>query len=63
VIRGAFGTHPASPVLAWAWMLPKVESEGKLRLYTPEQVERLIAEARDDEDEATYTVATEAGRG
>jgi len=48
-------------VLAWAWMAPNVESEGKLRFYTPEQVERLIAEARDDEDEAIYTVATEAG--
>jgi len=61
VIRGVFGTHPASPALAWAWMPPKVESEGKLRFYTPEQVERLIAEARDEEDEAIYTVATEAG--
>jgi integrase len=61
VIRGAFGTHPASPALAWAWMPPKVESEGKLRFYTPEQVERLIAEAYDHEDEAIYTVATEAG--
>jgi integrase len=61
VIRGTFGTHPASPALAWAWMPPKVESEGKLRFYTPEQVERLIAEAYDDEDEAIYTVATEAG--
>jgi len=61
VIRGVFGTHPTSPVLAWAWMPPKVESEGKLRFYTPEQVERLIAAANDEEDKAVYTVATEAG--
>jgi hypothetical protein len=38
-----FGTHPASPALGWAWMPPKVESEGKLRFYAPEQAERLIA--------------------
>lgn len=42
-------------------MAPKVESEGKLRFYTPEQVERLIAEAYNDQDEAIYTLATEAG--
>jgi integrase len=61
VLRGIFGTHPASPALAWAWMAPKIESEGQLHFYTPEQVERLIAEAHDEEDEAIYTVATEAG--
>jgi integrase len=61
VIRGAFGTHPASPALAWEWMPPKVESEGKIRFYTPEQVERLIVEAYSEEDEAIYTLATEAG--
>ena len=61
VARGIFGTHPASPALAWDWMAPKVESEGKLRFYTPEQVDRLIAEAYYDEDAAIYTVATEAG--
>jgi integrase len=61
VIRGAFGTHPASPALAWAWMSPKVESEGKLRFYTPEQVDRLIAEAYSEEDERIFTLATEAG--
>jgi integrase len=61
VIRGIFGTHPTSPALAWAWMEPKVESEGKLRFYTPEQVDRLIAEAYDDEDVAIFTVASEAG--
>jgi hypothetical protein len=31
-------------------MAPKVESEGKIRFYTPEQVERLIAEASTDDD-------------
>jgi site-specific recombinase XerC len=61
VIRGIFGTHPTSPVLAWEWMAPKIESEGKLRFYTPEQVERLIAEASTIDDEAIYTVATEEG--
>jgi integrase len=61
VIRGVFGTHPTSPALAWKWMAPKIESEGKLRFYTPEQVDRLIAEAYDDDDVAIYTVATEAG--
>jgi hypothetical protein len=35
VVRGIFGTHSTSPALAWAWMEPKVESEGKLRFYTP----------------------------
>jgi hypothetical protein len=39
----------------------KVESEGKLRFYTPEQVDRLIAEASDEEDEAIHTVAAEGG--
>jgi integrase len=61
VIRGIFGTHPASPALAWEWRPPTVESEGKLRFYTPEQVERLIAEAHYDQDMAIYTFATEAG--
>ena len=32
---------PESPALAWAWMTQKVESEGKLRFYTPEQVRKL----------------------
>jgi integrase len=61
VVRGIFGTHPTSPALAWEWMAPKVESEGKLRFYTPQQVERLIAEASTTDDEAIYTVATEEG--
>jgi len=61
VIRGIFGTHPASPALAWAWQAPKVESEGKLRFYTPEQVDRLIVEAYSEKDAAIYTLATEAG--
>ncbi len=61
VVRGIFGTHPSSPALAWAWMALKVESEGKLQFYTPEQVRKLIAEAYSTADEAIYTVATEAG--
>jgi integrase len=61
VIRGIFGTHPASPALAWAWQVPKVESEGKLRFYTPEQVDRLVAEAYSEKDAAIYTLATEEG--
>ena len=61
VVRGVFGTHPASPALAWAWKTQKVESEGKLQFYTPEQVRRLIAHAQSKMDEAIYTVATEAG--
>ncbi len=61
VLRGVFGTHPSSPALAWRWMAQKVESEGKLRFYTPEQIRRLIAEVRSPLDAAAYTVATEAG--
>ena len=61
VLRCVFGTHPSSPALAWAWMALKVESEGKLQFYTPEQVRRLIAEAHSPLDAAAYRVATEAG--
>lgn len=61
VVRGVFGTHPSSPALAWAWMAQKVESEGKLQFYTPDQVDKLIVEAHSKMDEAIYTVATEAG--
>jgi len=61
VLRGVFGTRPSSPALAWTWSGQKAESEGKLRFYTPEQVRRLIAEARSPEDEAIFTLATEAG--
>ena len=28
IVRGAFGTNPSSPALAWEWMSAKVESEG-----------------------------------
>ncbi len=49
VVRGIFGTHPSSPALAWAWKTQKVESEGKLQFYTPEQVRKLIAEAYSDD--------------
>ena len=31
VVRGAFGTHPLSPALAWQWAGAKPESEGQLR--------------------------------
>jgi integrase len=61
VIRGIFGTHSSSPALAWAWKAPKVESEGKLRFYTPEQVGKLLANAYSDQDVAIFTLATEAG--
>jgi integrase len=61
VLRGIFGTQPSSPALAWAWKAQKVESEGKLRFYTPEQVGRLIAEAYSPVDAAIFTLATEAG--
>ncbi len=61
VLRGVFGTHPSSPALAWRWMAHKVESEGQLRFYTPEQVRRLIAHAHAPLDKAIYTLATEAG--
>ena len=61
VVRGVFGTHPSSPALTWAWKTQKVESEGKLQFYTPEQVRKLIAQARSPMDAAIYTVATEAG--
>jgi integrase len=61
VVRGVFGAHPSSPALAWPWSGEKEESEGKLRFYTPEQVRQLIAQARSSEDEAIFTLATEAG--
>jgi integrase len=61
VVRGVFGTHPSSPALAWPWAGHKAESEGKLRFYTPEQVRKLVAQARSPEDEAIFTLATEAG--
>jgi integrase len=61
VVRGVFGTHPASPALAWAWKAPQVESEGKLQFYSPAQVRKLIVKAYSDMDVAIYRVATEAG--
>jgi integrase len=39
----------------------KVESEGKLQFYTPEQVRSLISKAYSPLDAALYTLATEAG--
>jgi len=61
VVRGVFGTHATSPALAWPWKVQKVESDGKLRFYTPTQVRKLVADAYDDTDAAIYTLATEAG--
>ncbi|MBA3807639.1 MAG: site-specific integrase [Solirubrobacterales bacterium] len=61
VLRGTFGTSASSPALAWAWMAPNVESEGKLQFYTPAQVRRLVAKAHTDLDAAVYVLATEAG--
>ena len=61
VVRGIFGTSPSSPALAWTWMPQKVESEGKLQFYTPEQVRRLIGNAHSPLDKALYMLATEAG--
>ena len=61
VVRGIFGTHRSVAALAWSGWPDKAESEGKLRFYTPEQVERLIAQAYADMDAAIYTLATEAG--
>ena len=61
VVRGVFGTHRSSPVHAWEWMTPRVESEGKLRFYTPEQVTALLGHAHCEQDIAIYTLATEAG--
>ena len=61
VVRGVFGTSPTSPALAWAWVTAKVESEGKLRFYDPDQVAQLVAHAGTEADAAIYTLATQAG--
>jgi integrase len=61
VVRGVFGTHASSPALAWAWKAQRVESEGKLRFYTPEQVRKLMGHAHSPMDAAIFTLATEAG--
>jgi len=61
VVRGIFGTSPTSPALAWTWVTAKVESEGKLHFYDPEQVARLVADAATETDAAIYTLATQAG--
>jgi integrase len=61
VVRGIFGTHTSSPALAWEWKAHRVESEGKLSFYTPEQVRCLVAHAPSNIDAAVYTLATEAG--
>jgi integrase len=61
VIRGAFGTHPTSPALAWRWAAAQPESEGQLRFYTPDQVGALKRSAASTLDAAIYTLAAEAG--
>ena len=53
---------PASPALAWAWMAPKVESEGKLHFYTPEQVAQARSPRRTPTmDAAIYTARDRGG--
>lgn len=61
IVRGAFGTHPLSPALAWQWAAAKPESEGQLRFYTPEQLAVLKQQAHSDLDVAIFTLAAEAG--
>jgi integrase len=61
VVRGVFGTQAGSPALAWPWQAHKVEAEGKLRFYSPQQVRTLIAHAHSPRDVAIYTLATQAG--
>jgi integrase len=61
VLRGVFGTAPSSPALAWEWIQPKVESEGKLRFYTPSQVRKLCEHAYSDLDRAIFTLMTQEG--
>jgi integrase len=61
IIRGALGTHAASPALAWGWAGAKPESEGQLHFYTPDQVAALKRHAHSALDAAIYTLATEAG--
>jgi integrase len=61
VVRGIFGTQRSSPALAWDWMATKVESEGKLRFYTPAQVRKLCENAHSDLDRAIFTLMTQAG--
>ncbi len=61
LVRGIFGTHPGSPALAWPWRTQTVESEDKLRYYTPAQVRDLIGAAHSEMDAAIYILATEAG--
>lgn len=61
VVRGVFGTQPSRPALAWEWMRPKLESEGKLHFYAPAQVRRLCEYAHSDLDRAIFTLLTQAG--
>jgi integrase len=61
IVRGAFGTHPVSPALAWQWSAAKPESEGQLRFYDPAQIAELKRHAHSALDVAIYTLAAEAG--
>jgi integrase len=61
IVRGAFGTHPLSPALAWKWAGAKPESEGQLRFYTPAQLVALKRHAHSPLDVAIFTLAAEAG--
>jgi len=61
IMRGAFGTHPLSPALAWKWTGAKPESEGQLRFYTPSQLAALKRHAHSALDVAIFTLAAEAG--
>jgi integrase len=61
IVRGAFGTHPLSPALAWKWAGAKPESEGQLRFYTPGQLAALKRHSHSPLDMAIFTLAAEAG--
>lgn len=61
IVRGAFGTHPLSPALAWGWAGAKPDSEGRLSFYTPSQLAELKGHARSLLDVAIFTLAAEAG--
>lgn len=61
IVRGAFGTDPLSPALAWKWAGAKPESEGQLRFYTPSQLAALKRHVHSPVDVAIFTLAAEAG--
>jgi integrase len=61
VLRGVFGREQPRVMLAWPWMAPRPESEGRLRFYIPVQVRALLEHAGSEMDRAVYTLASEAG--